>query len=64
MHPCEDSAPNAERYIAEYGDICWEADVLPATAIEAAIRDDIATWLDAKRWKQRDAEIKRTRKLL
>ena len=31
------SDSRAKRYIAEYGDRCWEADVLPA----AVIRDDL-----------------------
>jgi hypothetical protein len=29
-----------------------------------AIMDDIESWLDAKRWKQRDTGIKRARDLL
>ena len=35
-----------------------------ANAIEAAISNDIATRLDTKKWKRRDIEIERARKLL
>jgi hypothetical protein len=58
------SDSRARAFVAEYGNRCWEADVLPAAVIETAIEDNIMKWLDAKRWKQRDAEIERARKLL
>ena len=54
----------AKAFVEQYGDRCWEADVLPAAVIEHAIEDDIRSWLDAKRWKQRNAEIERARTLL
>ena len=58
------SDSRAKAFVAEYGDRCWEADVLPATVIEQAIDDDIGGWLDRKRWDRRDKEIERARKLL
>ena len=58
------SDSRAKAFVAEYGDRCWEADVLPASVIEQAIDEDIRSWLDAKAWKQRAAEIERARKLL
>ena len=58
------SDSRSKKFVAEYGDRCWEADVLPASVIEAAIDDHIRSWLDVKRWKQRHAEIERARKLL
>jgi hypothetical protein len=51
-------------YIAQYGDRCWETDILPAAAIEAQIDAEINSWIDTKLWDQRDAEIERARKLL
>jgi hypothetical protein len=58
------SDSRAKAFVAEYGDRCWEADVLPASAIEAAVGYHIDTWLDMRRWKARLAEIERARKLL
>ena len=58
------SDSRAKAFVAEYGDRCWEADVLPASVIEQAIDEDIRSWLDAKAWKRRAAEIERARKLL
>ena len=57
------SDSRAKRYIEEYGNRCWEADVLPAAVIEAAIDSYIRSWLDGKLRKQRP-EIERARKLL
>ena len=58
------SDSRAEKYIEQYGDRCWEADILPASVIERAIDTDIRSWFDAKLWKRRDAEIERARALL
>jgi hypothetical protein len=49
---------------AEYGDRCWETDILPAADIEAALDADIRSWLDGKLWSRRDREIERVRTLL
>ncbi len=58
------SDSRAKAFVAEYGDRCWEADVLPASVIEQAIDEDIRSWLNTKAWKQRAAEIERARELL
>ena len=58
------SDSRAKTFVEQYGDRCWEADVLPAAVIEQAIDADIRSWLDVKRWKQRNAEIERARTLL
>lgn len=58
------SDSRSKAFIEEYGDRCWETDVLPASVIEEAIEDHIRSWLDAKLWKQREREIERARKLL
>ena len=47
-----------------YAGRCWEADVLPANVIAAAIDAQVRGWLNAKLWKRRAAEIERARKLL
>jgi hypothetical protein len=57
-----DSRSNS--FVAQYGDRCWEADVLPASVIEQAIDDDIHLWLNNKQWKRRGREIERARQLL
>jgi hypothetical protein len=44
------SDSRAERYIAEHGNVCWEADVLPAAVIEQALDDEVNSWLDDGRW--------------
>jgi hypothetical protein len=54
----------AERYIAQYGDRCWETDILPASVIEQILTAHIRSWLDAKLRAQRDVEINRARTLL
>jgi hypothetical protein len=58
------SESRTKKFVADYGDRCWEADVLPATIIEDAVEDHIRSWLDAKRWGQRAADIARARELL
>jgi hypothetical protein len=50
-------------YIAEHGERCWETDILPAAAIEAALDADIRSWLDTKLWDRRAREIDRARAL-
>jgi hypothetical protein len=51
-------------FVARYGRTCWEADILPATEIEAALGDQINRWLDRDLWARRDAEIESARRLL
>lgn len=58
------SDSRSEAFIEQYGDRCWETDVLPAAVIEQAIDADIRSWLDHKPWKRRDTEIERARSLL
>ena len=58
------SDSRAESYIDQYGDRCWETDVLPGAVIEEEIGNHIRSWLDAKLWKRRHAEIERARELL
>jgi hypothetical protein len=54
----------SQRFIAEYGDRCWEVDVLPAVVIERAIERHIRSWLDGEVWQRRLREIGRARGLL
>ena len=54
----------SKTYIAEHGRDCWEVDVLPASALEAALEADIRSWFDSKQWARRSAEIERARELL
>ena len=49
------SDSRANSYIAEYGECCWETDILPAAVIEQAIDDHINGWLDAKLWRRRES---------
>jgi hypothetical protein len=58
------SDSRSKSYIAEHGNRCWEADVLPAAVIEQALDGQVSTWLDDKQWRRRDAEIERARALL
>ena len=58
------SDSRAERYVAEYGDRCWETDILPAATIEQAINAEIFSRLDAELWNRRDEEIERARRSL
>jgi hypothetical protein len=58
------SDSRSESYVLQYGERCWEADVLPASVIEEALEDHIRSWLDAKLLARRDAEIERARALL
>jgi hypothetical protein len=58
------SDSRTKKFVEEYGDRCWEADVLPASVIAEAIDEDVRSWLDAKKWEQREAEIERARQLL
>jgi hypothetical protein len=54
----------ADSYRDQYGDRCWEADVLPASVIEEALDADIRSWRDRKLWERREREIEQARKLL
>jgi hypothetical protein len=58
------SDSRAKRYIADYGDRCWETDILPAATIEEAIDAEINRRLDHDAWRRRDEEIERARRLL
>jgi hypothetical protein len=58
------SDSRARAYIEEYGNRCWETDVLPAATIESALDDHINSWLDVRRWNQRLQEIEQARKLI
>jgi hypothetical protein len=58
------SDTRAEKYIAQYGDRCWEVDVLPSTTIERDLNNAIYAWLDIKQWKRRADEIEAARKRL
>ena len=58
------SDSRAKRYIEQYGERCWETDILPAAVIEQALDDHVRSWLDSKLWQRRAAEIKRARVLL
>jgi hypothetical protein len=58
------SDSRAKAFVAEYGDRCWEADVLPAAVIAQVIDAHVRSWLDIRQWKQRDTEIEHARKLL
>ena len=54
----------SKSYIAQYGDRCWEADVLSEVTIEAMLDICIEEWLDRKKWDRRNADIEKARKLL
>jgi hypothetical protein len=54
------SDSRAERYIKQYGERCWETDILPASVIEQALGAHMRSWLGVKLRAQRDAEIERT----
>ena len=58
------SDSRAKRYIEQYGERCWETDILPAAVIEQALDDHVRSWLDSKLWQRRAAEIERARLLL
>ena len=58
------SDSRAKRYIEQYGERCWETDILPASVIEQALDAHIRSWLDVKLLARRDAEIERARALL
>jgi hypothetical protein len=58
------SDSRAKSYIAQYGDRCWEADILSGATIEQAIDAEIGSWLDHAMWNRRNAEIEQARALL
>ena len=60
----KESDSRSKGYIKQYGNRCWEVDILPAAAIEDALDSHILSWLDVKQWKRRKAEIERARELL
>jgi hypothetical protein len=58
------SDSRSKAYIAEHGNRCWEADVLPAAVIQQALNAHIGSWLDEKKLRQREREIEQARALL
>ena len=58
------SDSRAKKYIAEYGNRCWEVDVLPPDRIRAALDSHINCWLDRPAWDRRHQEIEQARSLL
>jgi hypothetical protein len=53
------SDSRAKKYIADYGNRCWEVDVLPPDRIRAALDGHINSWLDRAAWDRRHQEIER-----
>jgi hypothetical protein len=58
------SDSRAKKYIAEYGNRCWEVDIVPPARIRAALDRDINSWLDTAAWDRRHQEIEQARPLL
>ena len=58
------SDSRSKAFVAEHGNRCWEADVLPASVIEQTIEEEIRSWLDEEKWTRRADEIERARALL
>jgi hypothetical protein len=58
------SDSRAKKYIADYGNRCWEVDILPPDHIRAALDSDINSWLDTAAWDRRHQEIEQARSLL
>jgi hypothetical protein len=58
------SDSRAETFMAEYGDCCWEVDVLPAAVIGQTLVAYIASRLDRAQWDRRLREIEANRALL
>ena len=58
------SDSRSKDFVKKYGRRCWEADVLPASVIEDAIRTEIELRLDQRQWDRRSKEIERARALL
>jgi hypothetical protein len=58
------SDSRAKKYIAEYGDRCWEVDVLPPDRIGAALDSHVNSWLDRAAWDRRHREPEPARSLL
>jgi hypothetical protein len=58
------SDSRAKKYIAEYGDRCWEVDVLPPDRIRTALDFHVNSWLDRAAWDRRHREIEQARSLL
>jgi hypothetical protein len=53
----KDSDTRSKSYIAQYGNRCWEADILPGQVIQDTLDADIRSWLDRDLWLERDREI-------
>jgi hypothetical protein len=60
----KDSDSRSKSYIEQYGDRCWEVDILPGEVIEDRLDQDIRGWLDVGMWNRREVEIERARSLL
>jgi hypothetical protein len=58
------SDSRARKYVMEYGDRCWEVDVLPPERIRAALDVHVNSWLDLAAWDRRHQEIEQARSLL
>jgi hypothetical protein len=58
------SDSRSRRFVARHGRICWEADILPASVIRAALDEEIESWLNVDLWNRRDREIEQARRLL
>ena len=58
------SDSRSTRFLEEYGDRYWEADILDAAVIQERLGQEINSWLDADLWNRRKAEIETARALL
>ncbi len=58
------SDSRSQRFIEQYGERCWETDILPAAVIEQTLDRAIESWLDVQQWQRRQREIEAARTLL
>jgi len=63
-NPTKSADPRATKYVAEYGDQCWELDALPPDELEKIVELNVKRWIDAKTWNDNVGLIAKEKKQL
>ncbi|MBS7610561.1 hypothetical protein KEJ19_08455 [Candidatus Bathyarchaeota archaeon] len=63
-NPTKRADARSPKYIAQYGDECWELDAIPPNELRAIIKDSIEAHIDAQIWNETLDKIEQERKII
>jgi hypothetical protein len=63
-NPTKSADTRAAKYVARYGDRCWELDALPPDQLKSRVREAIARYIDPDRWAKDEARLREEREYI